>query len=86
MASNESSEDTMPQIFDSLPYFDKDRDENPILAEQVAHVLAVETQQLSQEAPHPRMPPAFEIFSVRILILSALSILLLSSLLWFRLT
>lgn len=65
MASIESSESASPIIFDSLPYFDKDRDENPVLAEQVAHVLAVETQQVSQEAPHPHMAPAFEIFSVR---------------------
>ncbi|EIM92812.1 uncharacterized protein STEHIDRAFT_144095 [Stereum hirsutum FP-91666 SS1] len=63
MASIESSESASPIIFDSLPYFDKDRDENPVLAEQVAHVLAVETQQVSQEAPHPHMAPAFEIFS-----------------------
>lgn len=75
MASIESSDSASPIIFDSLPYFDKDRDENPVLAEQVAHVLAVEAQQVSQEAPHPHMAPAFEIFSVRTLSILSTTIL-----------
>lgn len=65
MTSIEASQNAAPQIFDSLPYYDNELDQDPILKEKVTHELAVETQKLQQETLHPRVPPAVEIFSVR---------------------
>ncbi|KAA1468557.1 breast carcinoma amplified sequence 2 [Dentipellis sp. KUC8613] len=56
------SQQTTP-FFDSLPYYDNDLEQHPILREKVQHELAVETQKLQQERLHPNLPPAFELFT-----------------------
>lgn len=51
------------EIFDSLPYYDDDLQKFPILKQKVEQELA--RQPKPPSALHPRVPPPFELFSVR---------------------
>lgn len=53
----------MSEIFDSLPYYDDDLDQDPLLQELVQKEIAKEPKPSSE--PHPNLPPAFELFTVR---------------------
>lgn len=59
----ESSEH-IPQIYDSLPYYDHELEQDPLLAEKVNHEIAVELQRLPQQPFHPNAPPDIELFAV----------------------
>lgn len=50
------------EIFDSLPYYDNDLEQNPILKEKVERELAREPK--PPQTLHPRVPPPFELFKV----------------------
>jgi pre-mRNA-splicing factor SPF27 len=52
------------QIFDSLPYYDNDLEQFPILKEKVERELAKEGQPPS--TLHPSLGPEFELFTVSI--------------------
>lgn len=52
-----------PAIFDSLPYYDNELEQNPFLREKVEKELAREAK--PSQAIHPRVPPPVELFSVR---------------------
>ncbi|KAG6910603.1 hypothetical protein DXG01_009554 [Tephrocybe rancida] len=54
---------TLPEIFDSLPYYDDDLQKYPSLQLKVEQELA--RQPKPPTTLHPRVPPAFELFSVR---------------------
>jgi pre-mRNA-splicing factor SPF27 len=51
------------QLLDSLPYYDNDLDQFPELREKVDRELAREPK--PPAALHPRLPPAYQLFSVR---------------------
>lgn len=51
------------EIFDSLPYYDDDLQKFPILKQKVEQELA--RQPKPPSTLHPRVPPPFELFSVR---------------------
>jgi hypothetical protein len=51
------------EIFDSLPYYDDDLQKFPILKQKVEEELA--RQPKPPSTLHPRVPPPFELFSVR---------------------
>ncbi|KAG2044269.1 breast carcinoma amplified sequence 2 [Suillus americanus] len=48
------------EIFDSLPYYDNDLEQNPILRGKVEHELAREPK--PPQTLHPRVPPPIELF------------------------
>ncbi|KAG0703116.1 breast carcinoma amplified sequence 2 [Suillus ampliporus] len=48
------------EIFDSLPYYDNDLEQNPILKEKVERELAREPK--PPQTLHPRVPPPLELF------------------------
>ncbi|KAF9821836.1 hypothetical protein IEO21_00266 [Rhodonia placenta] len=50
-----------PAIFDSLPYYDNELEQNPFLREKVEKELAREAK--PSQAIHPRVPPPVELFS-----------------------
>lgn len=50
-------------IPDSLPYYDNDLEQFPVLREKVDRELAKEGK--PPQEFHPRVPPAFELFAVR---------------------
>lgn len=52
-------------IFDSLPYYDDDLQKFPHLRQKVEQELARELKKLNQSELHPKVPPAFELFTVR---------------------
>jgi hypothetical protein len=59
------ADDSAPSnfIFDSLPYYDNDLEQFPILREKVDKELAKEGEPPS--TLHPRVPGEFELFKVR---------------------
>ena len=54
--------DLGPIMFDSLPYYDNDLEQFPILREKVETELAREAK--VTEALHPRIPPPANLFTV----------------------
>jgi pre-mRNA-splicing factor SPF27 len=54
------SDAASPILFDSLPYYDNDLEENPSLREKVEKELAREPK--PPAALHPRVPPPVELF------------------------
>ncbi|KZT06367.1 breast carcinoma amplified sequence 2 [Laetiporus sulphureus 93-53] len=50
-----------PAIFDSLPYYDNDIEQHPILKEKVEKELAREAK--PPQTLHPRVPPAPQLFA-----------------------
>lgn len=53
----------IPEIFDSLPYYDDDVEKFPMLQQKVERELAREPK--PPQALHPRVPPAITLFAVR---------------------
>lgn len=60
--SSDASDTSASQIYDSLPYYDNDLEQYPILKDKVAQELAKETK--AQQGLHPRVPPPIELFTV----------------------
>ncbi|OAX44862.1 breast carcinoma amplified sequence 2, partial [Rhizopogon vinicolor AM-OR11-026] len=60
LANNDSEDSHRTEIFDSLPYYDNDLEQNPILKEKVERELARE--QKPPQTLHPRVPPPYELF------------------------
>jgi len=54
---------TLPEIFDSLPYYDDDLQKYPLLKQKVDHELG--RQPKPPSTLHPRVPPPYELFAVR---------------------
>ena len=50
------------EIFDSLPYFDKDLETLPELRDKVDSEIAKEMGR--RDVIHPKVPPEFELFKV----------------------
>ena len=59
-------------IFDSLPYYDNELEQHPILKEKVEKEFAREGR--PPQALHPRVPPEPSLFSVRTHLSSVLSL------------
>jgi pre-mRNA-splicing factor SPF27 len=51
-------------MFDSLPYYDRELDEDPALKQKVERALAKELGTIPTEL-HPDVPPPIELFKVR---------------------
>jgi hypothetical protein len=71
LASETSSAFTMasegaPQIFDALPYYDNDMDQDPALRQKVERELGREPK--APTALHPNVPPEYDLFAVRVLL------------------
>ncbi|KAG2149739.1 breast carcinoma amplified sequence 2 [Suillus cothurnatus] len=60
MASLIDNDAHRTEIFDSLPYYDNDLEQNPILREKVERELAREPK--PPQTLHPRVPPPIELF------------------------
>ncbi|KAG2350643.1 breast carcinoma amplified sequence 2, partial [Suillus weaverae] len=60
MASLTDNDTHRTEIFDSLPYYDNDLEQNPILKEKVERELAREPK--PPQTLHPRVPPPIELF------------------------
>ncbi|KAG1826219.1 breast carcinoma amplified sequence 2 [Suillus subaureus] len=60
MASLTDNNTHRTEIFDSLPYYDNDLEQNPILKEKVERELAREPK--PPQTLHPRVPPPIELF------------------------
>jgi len=56
-------------IFDSLPYYDNDLEQDPTLREKVERELA--RHQKNPTTLHPRVPPAYQLFTVGLLYVSS---------------
>ena len=56
--------DDQTVAFDSLPYYDNDLEQYPILKEKVEKELAREPK--PPQAMHPLVPPPLELFKVRV--------------------
>lgn len=65
MSVNDAGEQGEQDIFDALPYYDNDLDVHPALRKKVEAELARENK-LNPTTLHPKVPPAIEIFTVRI--------------------
>ncbi|THV07578.1 breast carcinoma amplified sequence 2 [Dendrothele bispora CBS 962.96] len=69
MADSDST--TQPvEIFDSLPYYDNDLEEDPTLREKVEHELA--RHRKNPTTLHPRVPPPYQLFTKNPLLQSEL--------------
>ncbi len=63
--SSATNGDTQPaMIFDSLPYYDNDLEQFPILKEKVEKELAREGR--PPQSLHPKVPPEPMLFAVRV--------------------
>jgi pre-mRNA-splicing factor SPF27 len=51
-------------MFDSLPYYDRELDEDPVLKQKVERALAKELGTIPSEL-HPDVPPPIELFKVK---------------------
>lgn len=63
MSFEPETEINRPEIFDSLPYYDNDLEQFPLLKQKVEQELARVPK--PPQTLHPRVPPPYKLFAVR---------------------